>query len=642
MTAAWQLLRRHPFVLLPWAFYLATASPTIGMGDTAMLVQAIDRLRISSWVNNHNLSVIAGWLLSQLPLGTPAYQANLLSVVFGGATIVAFYVLVFSTFRSRWVAALSASALAVSHSQWWHSTITEVYAINGLFTVLFLHLLWQLERGATRGALYLLFFLAGLSIFNHVQMGILGVGAAVFLGLRLIEHVRAGRGAAAAREFAACLGFCLAGFLPYLFVLVRDIRAGDGSYGLSTALGGGWSEIMLGDTWSTGLQDVSFLLVQQFPSPYLIAVLWGTWLVLRRGRAVDKAVAGAVAALLLNTGFFAFFPTWDKFAFLLPSFIILAFFGAFALDQLRRRMTASRSRWWLAAAAAATLLLPPWVYSQMGGWAHSNPFLRRRFQPAYMANMVDHVEFLTNPNKRGYDDIDSYKTQLFEALPPGATYLDDDSRTFHVVDHYARFEGQRKDLAVEQVSALDFIPWGLTEPEFVSLLQDAARDDAQLFVASLDEPFSSLLAKPALAGATFRRFPLGDQGTRWVYKLVTATAAPDELALLQPNPQVLRINTTIGAADSASLADRPDRRDTGQTVSVQVRFGITERPFPIRIRWLDPTGTEIGRTKAQTVPAGNHHKLAATLSHVPPAPNWQVQIWHRKTLLKEHTFNVPP
>lgn len=636
-------LLRHPFLPLPWLFYLATMSPTIGMGDTALLIEGIERLRLNSWVNTHNLTVLSGWLLAQLPLGTPAFEANLLSVLYGGATVAAFYGLLVLTFHCRLVATLGASLLAVSHSQWWHSTIAEVYAVNGLFTVAFLALLVRLERGAGRRDLLLLFFLAGLAIFNHVQLGILGVGAAVYLAARMLDDLRAGRPGAAVGEFLRCAAACAVGLAPYAVLFARDVVKGEGSYGLSNALGGEWGEIMGAGGLVEGLKDVAFLIAQQFPSPFLLALPVGAWLALSRARAGrtpgPRALAAVAAMFLLNTLYFAAFPTWDRFAYLLPSFIVLAWLGCFALQALRERARASRP------ATAALLVLgalsvaaPPWVYAQSSRWAAEGGWLAERYNPDYAGNIVDLAAFIGNPDKRGYDDVRSFTEQLFAALPEGASYLDDDSRTFHVVRHGQRFEGQRPDLELEMVAAWSFLSWGLSQPEFARRLVRAHKRDQDLFLVSLDEPFSRMLDDPGLTGLRFARFPLGEDGQRWIYKLVTASAGEQELAGLQPLPSVLRAKLSLDSVD----LDGPGRTSFRQGASIQAmaRFGLAEQGHPVRFVWLAPDGSVARRAPVQSLPVGLRHALGDSLPAADRPGTWTLQVRSRGTTLHELPFEV--
>src|SRR5262245_3489243 len=131
--AWWEALRavtRHAFVVLPFLFYGLTAARTIGMSDTAILIFDIQSLNLSTQVNGHNLTLLLGKLFSLVPLGDLALRGNLMSVFSGGLAVTLFYFLLCRCLRTRLAAAMTSTVLMVSHSMWWHSTITESYAMN--------------------------------------------------------------------------------------------------------------------------------------------------------------------------------------------------------------------------------------------------------------------------------------------------------------------------------------------------------------------------------------------------------------------------------------------------------------------------------------------------------------------------------
>src|SRR4051812_40325752 len=104
-------LLRHPFVLVPPLFYGYTMLPTLGYGDTAIIVDNAQRAIVDSHVNTHAALVLATMALSHLPFGDLAWRANLVSVVFGALTVISFYRVLFEELKSRLPAALAAGML---------------------------------------------------------------------------------------------------------------------------------------------------------------------------------------------------------------------------------------------------------------------------------------------------------------------------------------------------------------------------------------------------------------------------------------------------------------------------------------------------------------------------------------------------
>ena len=72
-----EVLLRHPFCLLPFFFYYYTGARAIGLGDTALLLGDMHECIITTSVNNHNITIITGWLFSFLPFGSLEFRGTL-------------------------------------------------------------------------------------------------------------------------------------------------------------------------------------------------------------------------------------------------------------------------------------------------------------------------------------------------------------------------------------------------------------------------------------------------------------------------------------------------------------------------------------------------------------------------------------
>jgi len=77
-------------------------------------------------------------------------------------------------------ALLGGLALMLSHSLWWHSTMLEVYTLNTALLSIILFLVAKFSITKRLTFLYLSLFFWGLSIVNHVLMGLLIVGFMAF------------------------------------------------------------------------------------------------------------------------------------------------------------------------------------------------------------------------------------------------------------------------------------------------------------------------------------------------------------------------------------------------------------------------------------------------------------------------------
>ena len=626
-------LRRNPFLLVPLVFYYLTSAPGIGASDTALIVDEMRGLVLSTHANHHNLTLLVGRLFLLGPGPDPARLANLASVFLGSIAVGLFYLAVWRRSSSRLAATVSAAALMVSHSLWWHSTIAEAYAWNAILTVAALALLQRLSAGHSDRVLAALFFVAGLSFFNHVQMGILLAGAAAYLAAHLLVARRAEGAANPAGLLVTCAASFLVGFAPYAVTFAFDVkRFGGLGPALGQALGGDFRSVMARGLPGEALADVVYLVVLQFPSPFLLAVAVGVVVLWRRWRS-SPALLGLVTAFVVNTAFFAFYNTWDKFAFLLPSFIVLAFAGSFAVEEAVAWASRRRSvPVWLAlgALALASVGTPPLVYARLVEWSRWGGPLAR-YDPS--GNPISKGEYLANPDKRRNDEFGAYVRRLFERLPPGAIYVDDDGHAFYPVRYFQAYRGQRRDIRAELVNAWGIEGWGLSPEAFVELAYRAYRENGPFFLVSIEEPFYSLIVRaPGLDRLRFRRFPLDDR--RFIYRLVGA----EESATLAPEPPLgLRLRATTGLGPEPTATELAP----SDPVFAILVFEPNGEPFVVEFVWTPPDGGAPLHSSPVLLPFGCRRAWAEMDRRGPLAPGaWRVHAVMGGRAIAEASFVV--
>ncbi len=626
-------LLRNPFLLVPPVFYYLTSAPGIGASDSALIVDEMRGLVLSTHANHHNLTLLVGRLFLLGPGEDPARLANLASVFLGSIAVGLFYLVVRQRSSSRLAAAASAAALMVSHSLWWHSTIAEAYAWNAILTVAALALLQRLSAGHSDRALAALFFVAGLSFFNHVQMGILLAGAAAYVAGHLLVARRAGAAVRPVRLVGTCAASFLAGFAPYAVTFAFDVkRSGGLGPAIRQALGGDFQSVMAKGSPGEALADVLYLVVLQFPSPFLLAVAVGAVLLWRRWKS-SPALLGLVTAFAVNTAFFAFYNTWDKFAFLLPSFVVLAFAGSFAVEEAVARASRRRSvPAWLAlgALALASVGAPPLVYARLAEWSRWGGPLARY---DHSGNPIRKGEYLANPDKSRNDEFGDYVRRLFERLPPGAIYVDDDGHAFYPVRYFQAYRGQRRDIRAELVNAWGIEGWGLGPEAFVELAYRAYRQNEPFFLVSVEEPFYSLIVRaPGLDRLRFRRFPLDDR--RFIYRLVGAA----ESAALAPEPPLgLRLRAATG------LGPEPARTELapGDPAFAILEFEPNGEPFAVEFVWTPPDGGGPVRSSPVSLPFGCRRAWAEMDREGPLTPGpWRVHAVMGDRVIAEASFAV--
>lgn len=516
-ASGWRRVLPWSFLAVPFLFYFTTCSRTIGLGDTALLMVEMHDLALSTHVDSHNLTVILGHLLWQLPIGNHSFASNLASAVGGSIAVALLYALLYRMTSSARAAAITASVTMVSHSMWWHSTIAEVYALNAVFMVLGLWVLTSLQKHYTERKLLVFFLLSGLAFFNHVQMGILLAGACTFFLVQALQSTGKRR-QWVMRTGSRCLLAFIVGFIPYLVLLMRDVALDGFVHTVWQASGGQFHSIMLKGDLLRGLGTTVFLTALQFPGFYLVAIVFGIVLLARAWRRSPSLFA-LLVMFGVNTMFFMTYDTWDKFAFLLPSFLMLSFAGVFAIQWALRRAS---GRWVrgavLALLFAVSLASPVYLYAHLSKWGEKPGFWHARYNNDYTANNYNQAEYIANPNKRKFKEVSSFTDLMFAVLPKNAIVVDTDSRTLYPLRYLQVYENKRPDIRMRLYNSWGFADWGLSPEGFLQLIEGAYVHRADLFIPTLDHPFAEIITAARQQRAyEFERFPLDSK--RWVYKL---------------------------------------------------------------------------------------------------------------------------
>ncbi len=523
------------FVILPLSVYGYTCAPGVGFGDTAILIDNIQRLLLNSQVNTHPMTILLGYLFSKLPMESLAYKANLLSVCCGALSVFFLYIAVLAALGNRFIAVVTGLCFLFSYSMWWHGTIIENYAVGSAFVGLALIAFVRLWRTGKSYWLMAVFFWAGLGLFNHVQLGFLSAGAALALLLTLRTAPRKGR------LLLTCIFSSLVGLLPWLVLVGLDWRrSGDFLLTLKNAFFGPFGNIFFSAGVWAGLWETAVVYFFQFPNFFLPFPLIGI-VIAARTMKWSPSFWGIFLFFALNTLVFTFYETWDRFAFLLPSFMVLCFFGAFALQLFWEYLKTRRSpalRYSLLLLGLLSLVWTTQFFDyiwQMG--RDTGSIWHRNYHNNYSKNLYDHARFIIVPNKRNYRELDTFAELLFAKLPQNAVYVDDDSRSYYTIaDYFQKYYGKRPDLKVLLINSWGIAGWGYSAGNLTNFMRAAYHSGKPFFLASLMQPYSDVLRQlsPDL-GIHFERFPLSEN--RWIYRMVTRT---EQKRGKSPDPTCIR------------------------------------------------------------------------------------------------------
>src|SRR5712691_2632172 len=366
---------------------MATLSPSLNWGDGARLQLDISlggsnywflpelinspldtkpfaRLGVAPW--DHPLYVLIGQAALAIPIRDPLWRLNFLSALAAAATVAMLFRVGVRIGAAPPAAALGAAALALSHTFWFHAVTTEVLALHSLFMValILLALRWTASHRARD--LYAFAFVAGLGLANHLMLSLTLLALIPFLFL-------SARDAAVSVSRRTLLLFAVllvVGFAPWLVQFVRVVRV----IGLRLTYEGiMWfphgARPMATASWLDDapplLTYAGWLLYQFTPVGLLLAGIG-----FRRLRRTGPDVAWLLGILfLIHVRFSLSIPISDRYAFHLPSYVILACFIALGAQAISDRVVAWRGERWRPVAAMAlamVIVLPlPILYARI-------------------------------------------------------------------------------------------------------------------------------------------------------------------------------------------------------------------------------------------------------------------------------------
>lgn len=175
--------------LFPWlaflgslGFYYFTLAPTVMWGDSADLALKVHDFILDPAADGHPLFIVLGRIFNWFLPGELAVNLNFMSAVFAALTVLFVFLSIRKITDRSLPAMAGAVALTVSHSFWMYAVVTEVYTLNGFFMAFMIWLLlcWR-ENPENNTLLYWGAFVFGLSLTNHMLIGLFGVAVLFIL-----------------------------------------------------------------------------------------------------------------------------------------------------------------------------------------------------------------------------------------------------------------------------------------------------------------------------------------------------------------------------------------------------------------------------------------------------------------------------
>jgi len=398
-----------------------------------------------------------------------------------------------------------------------------------------------------RTRLFFLGLLATLSVFNHLQNGMLAI-AALVVGFR-IPLLR--RGARRAGWFLL-LGLAV-GAVPYCGMVAWETWRG--MYGDSWVGwfigGGGFESIMFNYSNPLAiLWNLWSLLMWQFPSLFFIPLFLGVVFSLCGRIRIGKPIQHFCWIVIIgNTLFFAGYSTWDQFSFFLTPFVGLAVIASLALIELERahsiktetqrtqsahfmRLTqriinvflffllcVKRAKHALCALCvknlndkidfrespiyylilfllAVNLIITPYIYLSSSRYAPG-------YETRYHLNAA-----IKDPIRKDSGTIDHFLRTALAALPPNAVWVDDGS-TYYQAQWLQQREGIRPDIRLEHIATTLMQNVG-TDAKTLALRKQWRESDTPWFLVADNPATAPFTATLAPFGWKLHPFTVGD------------------------------------------------------------------------------------------------------------------------------------
>ena len=456
--------------VLTFFFYLYTLSPSLAWGDGVRLQsEAISgesfilsemtgsefspdpypfsKVGITAW--DHPLYIVIGHsLVSALPSVDSIWLVNLISALFGAATVALIFLLSYrftSSFMASMYAALS---LAVSHTFWWHSSTPEVYTLFAFLLVASLYFFDQFERTNKVSALTASTFFLGLAGTNHILAFVALPALAIYLlPLKRFWHILPRK----PREYIPpLLGFML-GFLLFLIQLFRMTH----SFSIAEIMGP-----IVGSTFLGGLGTFSLIPLAESLITYLLflsfqfsplGIILGVFGIRKVFDNPDPSLRKIVWLYIAYTVFGIFYQVTDQFAFFLTSHVFFALLMGIGAAYLFTILW-TKARIVLTSILLLSIVAVPFVYRAIPRLAQINGIGDSALKiPQIGTGLRNGLAYYIDPNKRGDFAAYDFGYETITNLAPDAVVIAEwytDTDEYFILRYFHKVVGERPDVTV--------------------------------------------------------------------------------------------------------------------------------------------------------------------------------------------------
>lgn len=421
----------------------------------------------------HPLHFWLGRAALAVPLGSPEFRLNFLASLWGAVGVGLLAATVFALTGRADAACLGAAVLAVSHSYWQMSAMTETYTLAGALLTLEWYLLTHYARTGRPQLLVAIFAANGLHVADHL-FGLLSLVTYAVLAL-----VRVARGRLRWVWLLGC-GLVWAVASAPLWTLVLRYYAQTGSWKAtlcSTFFGGtwaepGWAAHVLNTRLTGGLVGIAALtLGYNFPSPAMPVALVGflrSW----RGpaRTFRRVLLGQTAIFGV---FLGRYPIVDLYTCFVPICLLVALWFGLGAARILERSSGRNARGAWLGVLLLSVVMPVAVYVGFPLVARERLWMRARLRDIPFREEYTHF---FRPWRMVDHSPADFSRAILDTAGPGGWVLADPTTAYPVASTY-RLHGGPGGVRIYDVHACINVPdWpNLSDEELATFLRAGGR-----------------------------------------------------------------------------------------------------------------------------------------------------------------------
>lgn len=489
-------------------FYIYTLLPSLAWGDgTKLQSEAISgesfvlaelppgeytpdpfifsKVGVAAW--DHPLYIVGGHLLVKaFPFVDSLWLVNLVSAIFGAASVLLVFLLSYRFTESLLAACYASFSLAVSHTFWWHSSTPEVYTLFIFLLLMSFFLFDQYERSSRNIPLFLSAVFLGLAASTHVLAFL--ILPALGLYYLFSGRLRSFRISNLKKLVMPIIAF-LAGFSLYTLQFIRMSANFPFTEIMGPVVGstflnqlGSLSPLLLGQSILTYL---FFLLVQFGP----IGLILGGCGIRKISQNNDFKLRKIIFSFIVFALFGIFYRVTDQFTFFITSYIFWAMLMGIGSDYAFSLLPEKR-RFLFPVILGVLLLATPFFYTVL-------PRLSDRYGlndatigiPKIGTGVRNGLAYYMNPYKRSDTSAYDFGEGTLSSLPTNSVILAEwytDTDEYFILRYFTKIKKFRSDVIV--------IGWANQDPFYFDsqLTLDVIEDtfpEHPVYLASLSDKF---------------------------------------------------------------------------------------------------------------------------------------------------------